>query len=108
MYKKISGIVLVFLLFFAPSLNGQLLRKQRGPAYEHQATVNTPVYKQASGIIGEGYLGHPATLYARRINATGIVTVWINYTSNGRTYQADGPEATRLINLYKHNVLSRL
>ncbi|MBE0496300.1 MAG: hypothetical protein IBX45_07800 [Campylobacterales bacterium] len=123
-YKTVGNIVLAFFLLCAsalaanPSLpmvgkpNAPVLTPFRGNSstsgYQHQSTVNTPVYKQSTGTIAEGYLGHPANLYARRMNATGFVSVWINYSSNGRTYQADGPEATRLINLYKHNALSHL
>jgi hypothetical protein len=65
------------------------------------------MYKQTVGTISEDYLGHQATMYARRMK-NGSVSVWINYTSGGYTYQAYGKEATRLINLYQNRARSFL
>lgn len=107
MRNILSGALLALLLF-APLLYAHSPRKNIGGMYQHHTTLNTPVYKQATGTISEGYLGHPATLYARRMNATGVITLWIRYTSDSHTHQANGPEATRLINLYKHKALSHL
>lgn len=70
-----------------------------GGRYQYQKTVYTSMYKQSVGTITEGYLGRQATMYARKMN-NDSVSVWINYTSGGYTYQAYGTEATRLINLY--------
>jgi len=83
----------------AVALNDSEMKDIVGGVYSYQKTVYTSTYKQSVGTITEGYLGRPATMYARRMNS-GSVSVWINYTSGGYTYQAYGTEATRLINLY--------
>jgi len=80
-------------------LNDAQMKDVVGGYYQYQQTVYTNMYKQTVGTITEGYLGNSATMYARRMN-NGSVSVWINYTSGGYTYQAYGTEATRLINLY--------
>lgn len=78
-----------------------------GGRYQYQKTVYTSMYKQTVGTITEKYYGYPATMYARRMN-NGSVSVWINYTSGGYTYQAYGNEATRLINLYYYDATKQL
>ncbi|MDD5373492.1 MAG: hypothetical protein PHO62_08710 [Sulfurimonas sp.] len=81
------------------ALNDAEMKEVVGGNYYYQKTVYTYLCKQTAGTISEGYLGRPATMYARRMN-NGSMSVWINYTSGGYTYQAYGTEATRLINLY--------
>lgn len=81
------------------ALNDAEMKDVIGGSYQYKQTVYTNMYKQTAGTITEGYLGRQATMYARRMN-NGSVSVWINYTSGGYTYQAYGTEATRLINLY--------
>lgn len=81
------------------ALNDDEMKNIVGGIYSYQTTVYTSLYKQSEGKITEGYLGNQATMYARKMN-NGSVSVWINYTSGGYTYQAYGTEATRLINLY--------
>ena len=81
------------------TLNDAEMKDVVGGSYSYQQTIYTSMYKQSVGKITEGYLGRPATMYARRMK-NGSVSVWINYTSGGYTYEAYGKEATRLINLY--------
>lgn len=81
------------------TLNDSEMKDIIGGTYSYQSTVYTSMYKQTVGKITEGYLGRPATMYARKMS-NGSISVWINYTSGGYTYQAYGTEATRLINLY--------
>lgn len=81
------------------ALNDDEMKNVVGGRYQYQTTVYTSTYKQSVGVITEKYLGYPALMYARRMN-NGSLSVWINYTSGGYTYQAYGTEATRLINLY--------
>ncbi|WP_298694375.1 hypothetical protein [uncultured Sulfuricurvum sp.] len=81
------------------ALNDDEMKSVVGGYYQYKQTVYTSLYKQSVGIITEGYLGNSATMYARKMN-NGSISVWINYTSGGYTYQAYGTEATRLINLY--------
>lgn len=87
------------------ALNNDEMKNIVGGIYSYQTTVYTSLYKQSVGKITEGYLGNQATMYARKMN-NGPVSVWINYTSGGYTYQAYGTEATRLINLYQTRALS--
>ena len=89
------------------ALNDDEMKNVVGGIYRYQTTVYTSMYKQTVGTITEGYLGHSAKMYARRMN-NGSVSVWINYTSGGYTYQAYGNEATRLINLYYYDATKRL
>lgn len=89
------------------ALNDAEMKDIVGGAYSYQKTVSTSTYKQSVGTITEGYLGRPATMYAR-IMKNGSLSFWINYTSGGYTYQAYGTEATRLINLYQTKALSYL
>lgn len=91
----------------AYELDSKAMESVKGGSYLYQTTVYTSMYKQTVGKITEGYYGNPATMYARRMN-NGSVSVWINYTSGGYTYQAYGSEATRLTNLYQSQALSRL
>ncbi len=89
------------------TLNDAEMKDIIGGRYQYQQTVYTNMYKQTVGTITEGYLGRQATMYARRMN-NGSVSVWINYTSGGYTYQAYGTEATRLINLYRNDAMKKL
>lgn len=89
------------------ALNDDEMKNIIGGIYQYQTTVYTSMYKQSVGMITEGYLGHPAKMYARIMN-NGSLSIWINYTSGGYTYQAYGTEATRLINLYRNRALSYL
>lgn len=91
----------------AVALNDSQMKDIIGGTYSYQKTVYTSMYKQTVGKITEGYLGRPATMYARRMK-NGSVSLWINYTSGGYTYQAYGTEATRLINLYQNRARSYL
>ena len=81
------------------ALNDVEMKDIIGGTYSYKNSIYTNTYKQSAGTITEGYLGRAATMYARKMN-NGSVSVWINYTSGGYTYQAYGTEATRLINLY--------
>ncbi len=89
------------------TLNDAEMKDVVGGRYQYQKTVYTNMYKQTVGTISEGYLGHQATMYARRMK-NGSVSVWINYTSGGYTYEAYGKEATRLINLYRNDAMRKL
>jgi hypothetical protein len=89
------------------TLNDAEMKDIVGGSYSYQQTIYTSMYKQSVGKITEGYLGRPATMYARRMN-NGSVSVWINYTSGGYTYEAYGAEATRLINLYRNDAMKKL
>lgn len=89
------------------ALNDDEMENVVGGRYQYQKTVYTSMYKQSVGAITEGYLGYQATMYARKMN-NGSISVWINYTSGGYTYQAYGTEATRLINLYGSQAKSYL
>lgn len=75
--------------------------------YSYTNTIYTNLYKETVGVINEGYLGNKAEIYARRMNS-GSTTVWINYTSGGKTYQAYGLSANNLVNQYSQQAKSHL
>ncbi|MDD4884441.1 hypothetical protein [Sulfuricurvum sp.] len=89
------------------ALNDAEMKDVVGGRYQYQNTVYTSTYRQSVGTITENYLGYPAKMYARIMN-NGSLSLWINYTSGGYTYQAYGTEATRLINLYRNDAISHL